>query len=206
MMQRVNSNRLKIISQKREPDKSILESNLHGSNGKIHSFHFEKKQGVIEKGFGYEDEVSAGNFSEIMMDGINIFYTEQQATKERIINVDFNFPVIQMLFLFKREDIDRLNEAKLFIEKNMLAEFSLPELSHMVGINEFELKKGFKELFGTTAINYLNELKMGYVKRLLLDEKKNVFEVAMELGYSEPHHFSAAFKRRFGYTPKEIKK
>ncbi len=106
---------------------------------------------------------------------------------------------------FKNEDIDKLYEAKLFIEKNMLEEFSLPELSRTVGINEFKLKKGFKELFGTTVFNLLNELKMEYAKRLLLDEKKNVFEVAMELGYSEPHHFSAAFKRRFGYTPKEIK-
>ena len=106
---------------------------------------------------------------------------------------------------FKGEDIDKLNEAKLFIEKNMFEEFTLPELSLMVGINEFKLKKGFKELFGTTVFNYLNELKMGHAKRLLLDEKKNVFEVAAELGYSEPHHFTAAFKKKFGYTPKEIK-
>ena len=73
---------------------------------------------------------------------------------------------------FKNDDIDKLNDAKLFIENNMLEEFSLLDISRNIGINEFKLKKGFKELFGTTVFNYLNELKMKYAKRLLLDEKE----------------------------------
>jgi AraC-like DNA-binding protein len=76
---------------------------------------------------------------------------------------------------------------------------------YAIGLNDFKLKKGFKELFGTTVFSYLNELKMDYAKRLILDEKKTIYEVAMTLGYSEPHHFYAAFKRRFGYSPGELK-
>jgi len=106
---------------------------------------------------------------------------------------------------FRKEDINRLYDAKLFIEQNILTEFTLLDLSRLVGLNDFKLKKGFKELFGTTVFSYLNELKMDYAKRLILDEKKPVYEVSMILGYSEPHHFSAAFKRRFGYSPSELK-
>jgi AraC-like DNA-binding protein len=106
---------------------------------------------------------------------------------------------------FKKEDLDKIYDAKLFIEQNMLKEFTLLDLSRMVGLNDFKLKKGFKELFGSTVFSYLSELKMDYAKRLLLDEKKPIYETAMILGYSEPHHFSAAFKRRFGYSPGELK-
>ncbi len=100
-MQRANNISLKVISQKREPNKSILESNLGENYGKIHSVRFKNLQGVIEKGFGYEDNISVGKFSEIIIDGINIFYTDQKAQQDRIINVDLDFPVIQMFFLLK---------------------------------------------------------------------------------------------------------
>lgn len=106
---------------------------------------------------------------------------------------------------FKKEDIDKLHDARTYIEINMLEEFSLLELSRKIRLNDFKLKKGFKELFGTTVFGYLNELKMNYAKRLILDEKKTIFETSLILGYSEPHHFSAAFKRRFGYSPGELK-
>jgi AraC-like DNA-binding protein len=106
---------------------------------------------------------------------------------------------------FRKEEIDRLYDAKLFIEQNMLQEFTLLDLSRRIGLNDFKLKKGFKKLFGTTVFSYLNELKMDYAKRLILDEKKPIYEVSMILGYSEPHHFSVAFKRRFGYSPGVLK-
>lgn len=106
---------------------------------------------------------------------------------------------------FKKEDIEKLYDAKNYIELNMLEECTLLELSRKIGLNDFKLKMGFKELFGTTVFGYLNELKMSYAKRLLLDEKKTISETSIILGYSVPHHFSAAFKRRFGYTPSVLK-
>jgi AraC-like DNA-binding protein len=42
--------------------------------------------------------------------------------------------------------------------------------------------------------------------RLLLDEQMYVNEVADLVGYKHPHHFTAAFKRKFGIMPKELKK
>ncbi|MFO7448228.1 MAG: AraC family transcriptional regulator [Ignavibacteriaceae bacterium] len=107
---------------------------------------------------------------------------------------------------FKKEDIDRLFEAKIFIENNILSEFTLLELCRKIGLNDFKLKKGFKELFGKTVFSYLNELKMDYAKQLLLDREKTIAEISVILGYSQPHHFSAAFKKRFGYSPVILKR
>ncbi|HEX8038108.1 MAG TPA: AraC family transcriptional regulator [Chryseosolibacter sp.] len=80
-------------------------------------------------------------------------------------------------------------------------EHSLRQLSKVYGLNECALKKGFKSLYGTTIFNYLSELKMDHARHLLLEEGKLIREVSREVGYKNPHHFSAAFKRKFGMNP-----
>lgn len=92
---------------------------------------------------------------------------------------------------YRKEDIDKLYDARTYVEDNVLTEFTLFNLSREIGLNDFKLKKGFKELFGTTVFGYLNELKMNYAKRLLLDEKKTISETSLILGYS-----AAPFLRR----------
>ena len=104
-----------------------------------------------------------------------------------------------------KKDIEKLYAVKEFIEQNILQNHSLASLSRKVGLNEFKLKKGFKELFGTTVFSYLNSLRMHYAKELILEGKKLVAETAVILGYSESHHFATAFKKYFGYSPGQLK-
>src|SRR5690606_29523976 len=102
------------------------------------------------------------------------------------------------------EDADLMHYAKSLIEENIRTPYSLMELSRTVGLNDFKLKKGFKKLFGTTVFGYLSELRMQYAWKLLLEDKRAVKEVADEVGYKNPHHFSAAFKKHFGMLPSEL--
>jgi AraC-like DNA-binding protein len=102
-------------------------------------------------------------------------------------------------------DIDKLYSVKEMLDKNILSTISFREISYMNGLNEFKLKKGFKKLFGKSVFSYLNDLRMDYAKSLIVDEKKKIFEVAEILGYSESHHFSYAFKKKFGILPSALK-
>ena len=61
----------------------------------------------------------------------------------------------------------------------------------------------WKEVYGSPVFQYLLEYKMNLSKQLLTGGKYNVNEVSMKLGYSTASHFIAAFKRRFGITPKQ---
>jgi len=72
--------------------------------------------------------------------------------------------------------------------------------------NEFTLKKGFKEVFGTTVFGFWNELKMQESKNLLLEHKLTVAEVSEKIGYKNPQHFSTAFKQYFGISPSRLKR
>ena len=106
----------------------------------------------------------------------------------------------------KNDDIDKIYEVKTILENNLEAPLSLMELSRTVGINDFKLKKGFKEVFGNTVFGYLNELKMNRAQLLLLNNDLSVAEIARLTGYKNPTHFTAAFKKKFGVLPGSLRK
>ncbi|EHQ30771.1 AraC family transcriptional regulator [Mucilaginibacter paludis] len=101
----------------------------------------------------------------------------------------------------KPNDIQKLQLAKMLIGENLQTPCSLIELAHKVGLNDFKLKKGFKEIFGTTVFGYLLELRMEKAKTMLLSPGCTVSEVAHAIGYKNAHHFTVAFKKKFGYLP-----
>jgi AraC-like DNA-binding protein len=106
-------------------------------------------------------------------------------------------------FLKDQETVRKIKQAKEYLLKNLEASPSLKELSNAVGINEYQLKAGFKEIYGQTVHSFLLDHKLDQ-SRLLLDSGKYlVNEAAYQVGYSNPSHFIAAFKKKFGVTPKK---
>jgi len=83
---------------------------------------------------------------------------------------------------------------------------SLTQISRSVGLNEYKLKRGFKEMFSTTVFGYLTEQRLLLAQQYLKDTQKTAAEISFELGYSTPQHFNNVFKKRFGITPDSIRK
>lgn len=106
---------------------------------------------------------------------------------------------------FSLGDIEKLHFLKAFLDKHFLEDYSLAELSRICLLNEFKVKKGFKELFETTVFGHLRKLRMDYAERMLLDSSRSVEEVSDMLGYEHAHHFSTAFKKFRGINPSSIK-
>ncbi|MGM8361583.1 helix-turn-helix domain-containing protein [Flavobacterium sp. ARAG 55.4] len=104
------------------------------------------------------------------------------------------------------EYLSKLLKAKLILEKNFTNAPSLSELSRLISLNEFKLKKGFKTHFKTTIKSYVTQLRMEYAKKLFKNEVSNVSEVAYKCGYKDVSHFSAAFKFFYGFTPASFRK
>ena len=98
-------------------------------------------------------------------------------------------------------DIERIHEAKDIIIHNMQKPPSLLEIARQVGLNDFKLKKGFRQVFGKTVFGYLHEHRMEQSRQLLEEGKMNVKEVSHVIGYMNSHSFSDAFKKQFGVRP-----
>jgi len=76
----------------------------------------------------------------------------------------------------------------------------------MVRVNDFKLKKGFKEVFQTTPYNLLLDYRLEYAKKLLAESDLSVGEISQKIGYKYTASFSAAFIKKYGVTPKSIMK
>lgn len=106
-------------------------------------------------------------------------------------------------FLSDEENVLKIKKAKEIIIKNMAEPPGLQELADEVGISLKKLKAGFKEIYGDTVFNFLFDYKMEFARKLLETGSYNVNEVGLKIGYSTSSHFIAAFKKKFGTTPKK---
>ncbi len=99
-----------------------------------------------------------------------------------------------------------LQHAKGLIEDCMDKPLSLQELSQQTGMNECVLKRGFRELFGTSPYQYFVSLKMKRAQQLLLETTEPIVSIAYFLGYSQSSSFSQEFRKATGLTPQIYRK
>ncbi len=109
----------------------------------------------------------------------------------------------QCPFLNDEDNVRKIRKAKEIIIDRMTEPPTLPELADEIGLSLKKLKEGFKEVYGDTVFGFLVDYKMDYARKLLESGDHNVNEVGMQVGYSTASHFIAAFKKKFGTTPKK---
>ncbi len=96
---------------------------------------------------------------------------------------------------------DALHEAHRILHEQYIAPPTLAELSRMIGLNEFKLKRGFKALFGTTVYGFVVERRMALARDLLAQKRFSIREIAEHVGYQHATHFTTAFKKYCGTLP-----
>jgi AraC-like DNA-binding protein len=102
-------------------------------------------------------------------------------------------------------DRDIIQGLKEHLSKTFLEDHSLESLSRQFGVNTTKLMTLFKAIFSKSIFEYLHDLKMDYARTLLEEQNRLVTEVAREVGYKNPNHFSAAFKKQFGISPSQLR-
>lgn len=111
---------------------------------------------------------------------------------------------LRLVSPLKPEDIDRIYHARDILIGNLDNPPSLLALARQVGLNDCTLKKGFRQVFGTTAFGYLHERRMERAKILLLERQLSVNQVAQSVGYASRNAFVTAFRKRFGVSPSKL--
>jgi AraC-like DNA-binding protein len=106
-------------------------------------------------------------------------------------------------FLIDEENIIKIKKAKDIVIAHMAEPPGLQELADQSGLTLKKLKIGFKQVYGDTVYGFLFDYKMEYARKLLDSGTYNVNEVGLKIGYSTSSHFIAAFRKKFGTTPKK---
>ncbi len=101
-----------------------------------------------------------------------------------------------------KSKLEVIQPAVEHIHKNYTKELlSTEKLSQMCNITPVYFRKIFKLFYGTSPINYINNLKITRAKELLEAKLYSVTDVALLSGYSDMSHFSREFKKATGVCP-----
>ncbi|MGY0037686.1 helix-turn-helix domain-containing protein [Pedobacter sp. NJ-S-72] len=92
------------------------------------------------------------------------------------------------------------------MSQNLSKSISIAGLAERAGMNRTKLQAGFKEIIGLTINSYTSELKMQKAKTLLINKPGySLKQIAAVVGYSCGNHFSAAFKKKFSFSPSSLR-
>jgi AraC-like DNA-binding protein len=105
-----------------------------------------------------------------------------------------------------RMDVARIHRAREILEEQMEEPPTLPELARLTGLNEFKLKRGFRQVFAITPYNHLRATRLSKAREYIENGEMNVCEACMAVGYSNLGNFIDVFKKHFGTTPGELRK
>ncbi len=124
-------------------------------------------------------------------------------TLEFLLNLQVLFPATLSVFseapTLAKDDLVRVMEETF--HKNLPIE----EFAVLSGRSLSTFKRDFAEIYATTPAQWLKERRLNYAKKLLAQDKYNVSEACYEAGFENVSHFSASFKKYFGYSPTHLK-
>lgn len=115
----------------------------------------------------------------------------------------------------KQSNDSRLNSADIRkirqIHDHILKNLDKPllpliELAHTFGTNEYKVKHGFKQLYGQTVFRFLIDERLRKASVLIQHSDIPLKEVAHITGFVSIPHFSKAFRKKYGYTPRDLRK
>ncbi|MDZ8032221.1 AraC family transcriptional regulator [Nostoc sp. DedSLP04] len=114
--------------------------------------------------------------------------------------------LLERSLYFRPDEIERLHHAKAILNQKLQHPPSLLNLARQIGLNDFKLKRGFREIFGTTVCGYVQSLRLEQAQQLLLGTNLTIAEIASQVGYESISHFGYLFKRQFGVTPRDYRR
>ena len=115
----------------------------------------------------------------------------------------------QLLVAEDDKDLSRLdrrflNKISQIVEEHRdKEEFSVEELSLLLGLSRVHVYRKIKKLTGMSVSEFVRSVKLKLSLNLIKNSGKTMAEIAYEVGFSSPSYFTKCFKDQFGMSPSE---
>ncbi len=104
------------------------------------------------------------------------------------------------------EKIQIVRQMMQYISIRFYSQNILKDLSELLKYNPFYLTHIFSEITGVTVKAYQLEIRFNYAKKMLLQNRLTILEIAENCGYANATSFTLAFRNKTGKTPSEYKR
>lgn len=93
-----------------------------------------------------------------------------------------------------------------YVRQNYAKEITLSQMAEYSDLSVSRFCVLFKQQYGDSFINYLNDYRIGVAKQLLLEQDLKVYEIADMVGFSSLPYFNRLFKSQLGQSPNEYRR
>lgn len=118
----------------------------------------------------------------------DIFFENKRNVTNSMHNVDFINIVQKVLCVHWQND-----------------QFGVRDLVKYLGVKRSTFIRRFRDIFATTAVEFLNDYRLVKASQILLNPSLNISEVCYYCGFSDPRYFSKCFRSKFGVNPREYR-
>lgn len=92
-----------------------------------------------------------------------------------------------------------------YIDQHLAEPITLAELAEQVYLNPVYLSRAYKQITGQNISKYISDRRLEKARSLLNNSNAKISEIACQIGYESPAHFSRVFKKSTGMTPLEYR-
>lgn len=175
-----------------------------------------KYKSLLTSNFATDEHIFKLNSNELL----NSIFTSflpcfSYKTNEEIIKLKFEELFLALLY-------SKNNQSFITFLKTIITNFKLPlfqifsycekdfqnvlEMAKFSNMSITSFSKSFKQSFGISAKEWLDNKKFEKAKFLLEFSNKNITEICLEVGFNSPAWFISRYKKRYKTTPKQFQK
>lgn len=101
---------------------------------------------------------------------------------------------------------NQLMRIRDYVLANLGKDIRLSELAFLIELSPYQFCRLFKNTVGITPHRYIIFARVEQGKRLLVDKRRSIVEIALLLGFADQSHFTRVFKQIVGSTPSEFRR
>lgn len=189
---------------------------------RISGYPLEMFSGISSNLFDFPDKFCPGRQFFIMRakSRIEHIFSELYEIPKEILMPYLKLKVLEVLLFLSMVDVPGERKTELLtkpqietvkavhktLTENYGESHTIEQLSKTHCINPTSLKKVFKEVYGTTMMRYLKEVRMKRAAEMLAKTSLSVADIAAGSGYTSQSKFAKAFKEYYGLQPMEYRK
>lgn len=107
--------------------------------------------------------------------------------------------------VYQANNTERINNVYAYIMNNFQEDVSLEDVASIASMNPAAFCRYFKRVTNKSLIQFLNEVRIGYACKLLLNDNLSVSQICYESGFNNLSNFNKRFKAATNQTPQDYK-
>ncbi len=96
---------------------------------------------------------------------------------------------------------DRLTKVMHYLNSTYLKKVELEKVAEVANLHPSAFCRYFKEKSGKSLSEFVNDMRIGYACRLIIEGKMSVTQICYESGFNNLSNFNRIFKKHTGFTP-----